>query len=260
MGRKFLPSRISLWKCFLQGVQHHHCSLLLAAVVDCWPSFSLFGSRKLPRFHRCLKGLRQLTTARIRRAMPAFVWEEIVSLPSLLTPLLMAAFAIISVATYVRPSVFLATEKQRSSPSTDAVAPLLVDRGRCFRDEYVNSQRWIGLHGPAMAAVGEHAVAPTEKSGNLEERIWNFDNRADGNTLKTVTQSQGLSDRTMYQTRHSDASIDKVRRYRTWQDVQNGSGEPSTLSQPRPTCQGTTHKRVTGEYLTDIFGGGGGPC
>ena len=42
--------------CFVQGVQHHHGSQLLAAMMDRWPSFSRFGSRKLPRFHRCLKG------------------------------------------------------------------------------------------------------------------------------------------------------------------------------------------------------------
>ena len=31
--------------CFLQGVQHHHGSQLLAVVTDLWPSFSRFGSR-----------------------------------------------------------------------------------------------------------------------------------------------------------------------------------------------------------------------
>ena len=38
--------------CSGQGVQHHHGSQLLAAVMDCWLSFSRFGSSKLPRFHR----------------------------------------------------------------------------------------------------------------------------------------------------------------------------------------------------------------
>ena len=37
--------------CFLQGVQHHHGSQLLAPVMGRWPSFSRFGSRKLARFH-----------------------------------------------------------------------------------------------------------------------------------------------------------------------------------------------------------------
>ena len=50
-------------------------SLLLVAVMYRWPSFSRFGSRKLPRFHPCFTGWRQLTLARTRRAMPAPVWE-----------------------------------------------------------------------------------------------------------------------------------------------------------------------------------------
>ena len=32
--------------CFIQGVQHHHGSQLRAALMDRWPSFSRFGSRK----------------------------------------------------------------------------------------------------------------------------------------------------------------------------------------------------------------------
>ena len=39
--------------CFVQGVQHHHGSQLLAAVMDRWPSFSRFESEEnFLRFHR----------------------------------------------------------------------------------------------------------------------------------------------------------------------------------------------------------------
>ena len=44
---------------------------LLAVVMDRWPSFSRFGSRKLARCHRCLNGWRSLTPARTRRAIQA---------------------------------------------------------------------------------------------------------------------------------------------------------------------------------------------
>ena len=37
--------------CFVLGVQHHHGSQLLAAVKDRWPSFSRFGSSRLPKNH-----------------------------------------------------------------------------------------------------------------------------------------------------------------------------------------------------------------
>ena len=43
---------VAYWNdCFLQGVQHHHGSRLLAVVMDRWPSFSRFGSSKLPKNH-----------------------------------------------------------------------------------------------------------------------------------------------------------------------------------------------------------------
>ena len=34
-------------ECFVQGVEHHRVSQLLAAVMDRWPSFTRFGSTKL---------------------------------------------------------------------------------------------------------------------------------------------------------------------------------------------------------------------
>ena len=51
---------------FVQGVQHHHGSQLLAAVMDRWPPNSRFGSRKHSRFHRGFNGWRKFTHARTR--------------------------------------------------------------------------------------------------------------------------------------------------------------------------------------------------
>ena len=50
--------------CFVQGVQHHHGSQLLAAVMERWPPFSHCGSSKLSRSLRCLKVWRHLKHAR----------------------------------------------------------------------------------------------------------------------------------------------------------------------------------------------------
>ena len=89
--------------CFDKGVQHHHGSLLLAAVMDRWRLFSRFGPRKLPRFHTCSKGWRQLTPERTRRAMPAPVWDSIVAQLTLLHQSHMAAFILILLVTYMHP-------------------------------------------------------------------------------------------------------------------------------------------------------------
>ena len=83
--------------------------------------FSRFGSRKLPRFHRCLQGWRQLT-ARTRRAMPAPVWEGIGTQLTLVNQLLMTAFILISLVTYMRPSELLQLRKNDLVPP---LAPLL---------------------------------------------------------------------------------------------------------------------------------------
>ena len=136
----------------LYGVQHHYGSQLLAAVMDGWPSFSRFGSRQLPSFHRCLKGKTGI------------------------------------------------------------------------RDESVlMEQRWLQW---------VNKLLPALKAGNLEDKIWNFVGPAAAKKLKTATDTLGLSGMTMYQTRHSGASIDRVRGFRTLQEVQRrGQWEASVVSQ-----------------------------
>ena len=104
--------------CLLQGVQHHHVSQLLAAVMDRWPSPSRCGSSKLPRFHRSLKGWRQLTPARTRRVMSAPVLEGIA-------------------APFQRPACVHWSfwhQKERSGPTVDATSPLLAGRDHSIRN------------------------------------------------------------------------------------------------------------------------------
>ena len=106
--------------------------------------------------------------------------------------------------------------------------------------------------------------------------------------FNTATVSLGRSGMTMYQTRHSGASIDRVRVFRTFQEVQNrvqwsafssvaryDSGgrlplspapTPGQAGNTRVTCRGTvdkaaaslvTHKHMTGKYMLHVFGGSG---
>ena len=100
-----------LRNCFAQEILHHHGSQLLAAMVDRRPSFSQSWSRNLPRFHRCSKEWRQFTPALTRRAMPAPVWEGIATQLTLLDHPHMAAFILILLVTYMRPSELLALRR-----------------------------------------------------------------------------------------------------------------------------------------------------
>ena len=98
-------------------------------------------------------------------------------------------------------------------------------------------------------------LLPWLKCGNLEERIWNFDYLAAANMFYTATDSLPFIGLNMYQKRHSGASIDRVRGFRTLQEIRNEVRELLAVSQGttkavvwRPTitlslsCLGTSWK------------------
>ena len=113
--------QLTLGKFFKFVVQKRTLLLVedesLAAVMDLWPSFSRFGSSTLPKFHQCLMEWRQLTPARTQQTMPAPVWE---GRPSLLDHPHVAAFILILLVTFIRPSWLLALKTK------DLVPPLVL--------------------------------------------------------------------------------------------------------------------------------------
>ena len=163
-------------------------------------SLRRFRSRKLQRFHF----FKELTLARTRRAMPAPVWEGIATQITLLSHPHMAAFILILLVTYMRPSELLALRKKD-------LVPLLVPLLPCWsivtaasetavlfktgvRDGSVlMDQRWLQW---------VKKLLPALKAVNPEEKIWN------------ATDTLGPSGTTMYQTRLRGANIDRVRGFR----------------------------------------------
>ena len=121
--------------CSALGFVHHHGSQLLAAVMDRWPSFSRSGSRRLLRFHQCLKEWRQLTLARTQQAVPASAWEGIAQ---------RSPFGSVhprrpgDVHSPVRAS---GVEKERCLPTTCDTAPMLVSCDRSFQNWSVHQDR-----------------------------------------------------------------------------------------------------------------------
>ena len=94
---------------------------------------------------------------------------------------------------------------------------MLARRDRSFRNWSVyqdRGPRWVGPHGQALASVGQQALALAQGG---ESR---FDYPAAAKIPKTATDSLELSGMTMYQTRHSGASIDRVRGFRILREVQ----------------------------------------
>ena len=133
--------------------------------------------QNLPNLHRCLKWEgRQLTQARTGQAMQVPVWRGSAGRLTLLEHPRMAVFILILLVTYIRQSELLTLRKKGLVPP---LVPLLklVGRDLSFRNWSVyhdRSPRRVGPHGPALASIGQQALARTQGK-NLEEKTWNFD-------------------------------------------------------------------------------------
>ena len=133
-----------------------------------------------------------------------------------------SCFVFVLLVTYMRSSELLALRKNDLVPP---LAPLLpcwsiviaasetgVSTRTGIRDEsVVMDQLWLQW---------VNMLLPALKAGNSEEQIWNFDHPAAANIFKAATGTLALNGMTMYQTRHSGASIDRVRCFSTLQEVQ----------------------------------------
>ena len=185
----------------------------------CWPSFSRFGSRKLPRFHRCLK--KRMATAHAG-AYPSSAACTCLGRHCITThPFQSASHG--SFHSHLFGDLHASVRASGiECPTAGAISPLLVVRDRSFRNWSVHQDRGlrvVGPHGTALASW-VNKLLPRLKAVDPEERIWNFDQPAAAKMFNTATGSLGLSGRTMYQTRPSGASIDRVRGFRTLQEGQ----------------------------------------
>ena len=104
--------------CFVQGVQHHHGSQLLAVVMDLWLSFSRFGSNRQRRNH-----------------------------PHVKVFILIFAY---SVDALVRVA---GIEPARYCPIACDTSPMTFDRDRSLRNVRIFQERgprWVSPHGPEL--------------------------------------------------------------------------------------------------------------
>ena len=171
--------------CFAHGVLRHHRSQLRAAVMGLWPSFSRSGPRKLPTFHQCLKSWRQLTLVRTQQAVPAPAWERIAAQHPPLKHLHMAVIIFILPVPYICTSELLAFKKK------DLVPPLAI-----------------------LLPCSSVVIAASEAGVSTKTRV------RDGSVLVKQRWLRWVNEfLAMFQTCHSGASIDRVRAFRTLQQV-----------------------------------------
>ena len=209
--------------------------------MDRWLSFSCFGSRKLPRFHRCLSGWRQLTPARSRRAMPAPVWEGIAVQLTFLNQPLRAAFILISLVTYMRPSELLALRNKDRVPPLLPLLPcwsVVIAAFETAVSAKTWSPRWVGPHVPTLASMGQQALAPAEELDIPEATDLEFRFTLQRRTCSKLQPTLwNLSGMTMHRTRHRWIQHRScVRGFRTLQEVQK-RGQWRALQQCRKIRQ-----------------------
>ena len=89
---------------FLVGNGANKGEKLLASVMHQLPQFGKFGSRKLPRFHRALKGWRRRTPPRSRNPHSWPIWAMIIWEFCRAGEWLMGLYTFFMVAGYFRPS------------------------------------------------------------------------------------------------------------------------------------------------------------
>ena len=134
--------------CFVQGVQHHSGSQLLAAVMDRWPSFSRFGSNKLPR-----------------------------NLPHV------AMSVVILRVTYMRPPELLTLNKKGLVPPVVPLLPcwsiVISAYETGVSTPVLMDQRWLQW---------VNKLLPALKAGNPEVNIWNFERPAAAILFTTATK------------------------------------------------------------------------
>ena len=222
---------------------------LLTAVIDRWPSFSRFGSRKLPRFLGALveQFLHQHNSpfSIILKWQPSFssCWRPTCVRQSFwhweidLVPPLLPCWSIV-----------IAAGENGVSTKTGGARDRSVLMDQCWL-------QWLNKLLPALKAV------------RPEEKIWTFDR-------KTATDILGRSGMTVCQTRQWSQHRPGAGFQYSARSARNEGGRlplspapaPRQAGNTRATCRGNAvnattspapHKRLTGQLLLQLFGGSG---
>ena len=206
----------------MDGIQHHHGSKLLAALMHKWPAFSRFGGRKLPRFHRALRGWRLLTPGQSKKAFPLILWEAVAAVLAMQGNLMAAVFVMLAISTYLRPSELLDVTRQSVIPPCRdvldhwSIVVARFEQGHPTKTGIVDG--CVVLDWPW--ATWMQAVVPYLRKGKLSDKVFPFRYPELVKLIKKATTFLEIPHLTLYQARHSGASIDRAKKARTLDEVQ----------------------------------------
>ncbi|CAK0866856.1 unnamed protein product [Prorocentrum cordatum] len=264
---------------YLQGEQSNYGDQTVAAWVSANPDFGRVGGRKLPRTWRALKAWRRLTPGRRRKALALPVWCGLAWRLAQRGHLRLGIFLMIGVSIYGRPSTLLAARRCDLVPPSPGVSrhwALLthpLERKRPSKRGHFDEG--CPLDSPYLQGLDE--VFERLASTTSKEPLWNFSYPEAATLLKEAAEDLGVAPVTLYQMRHSGASIDLAKGWRSLTSAQRrgewtqaksmhryehssrlGSDYAKLDPRLRATCEEAERQLaliLTGQYLGDLFAG-----
>ncbi|CAJ1441651.1 unnamed protein product [Effrenium voratum] len=209
-------------KIYLEGFQSYRADRLAAAILHFYPEYGKMGAKNLPRMWRALKGFRKLTPGQSRLAYPMMVWAAMAAELRRKGKLRMALFLLVSLSSYGRPSELIRLQVYclvRPSPNITSSWTLLMNpEEKAARSKTGEFDCSVALDSPYLLPWA-HTLFGYLKQNHPLTPLWDFDYAQYTQAFKDAARALGL-DLTPYQARHSGASIDRSRNYRTQLEVQ----------------------------------------
>ena len=207
-------------QCFQDGMSLNEATKFLAAVIDAHPEVSAKGC--LPRARRALKGWKNLDPGNSR---PPIAWPIIALVVSKMIEMghnTVALFVLTMFATYCRPFELLLLQKKDLIRSKALSMPwsLVLNKSEDLEQSKVGMQdECMVLNNQEMPWLGDALAAWASK--NLSQSLFTMNYHTLRDVWKLALQKANLPEAYMvpYQMRHSGASWDIAKNYRTALEV-----------------------------------------
>ena len=184
------------------------------------PQFGRYGTARLPRAIRALKGWRRLTPSFSRRPLTWAVWCAMATELYRMGEPLLGVLVLVSVEAYLRPSEALSLRPESFlEPTTSAVNEwiiLLFPQSGTKRSKVGEADDTISLDSGRMPWMGEVFRILTKRTTG--QKIWDVTYESFARSFRRAAASLRI-DAVPYQMRHSGASIDRATERRTLESI-----------------------------------------
>ena len=206
---------------FLLGKQASVGEQTLAGLQHFFPEFGRYGARKTPRTARALKGWRRRAPPRSRKPWPWIVWAGIAWDLARRGFWLMAVHVLFMVVTYSRPSAVLDVRRGDLLPPIKAVS---AEWGIILNPQSRKRRSKTGVFDDSMSLTNRICpwfpqIAEALADGPADERILDYSYDDFTREFRRTCKRLRLADLVPYQARHSGASIDFQKKWRSFGEI-----------------------------------------